>query len=98
MAMLGAAIWGLGKGVHESVIPAAVAPMVPASRRASDYGLFTGAYGLFWFGGSAVIGLLYDRSLAAVIGFCVAFEILAVPLFYWAASSAQGVDVAEYCR
>jgi MFS family permease len=29
MALIGAAIWGLGMGVHESIIPAAVAPMVP---------------------------------------------------------------------
>jgi predicted MFS family arabinose efflux permease len=30
IALLGAAIWGLGMGVHESIIPAAVAPMVPS--------------------------------------------------------------------
>jgi hypothetical protein len=30
-ALLGAALWGLGMGVHESIIPAAVAPMVPNS-------------------------------------------------------------------
>jgi predicted MFS family arabinose efflux permease len=84
-ALLGAAVWGLGKGVHESIIPAAVAPMVPANRRASAYGLFTAGYGLFWFVGSAAIGLLYERSLTAVIAFCVVFELAAVPLFAWVA-------------
>jgi MFS family permease len=29
-ALVGAAIWGLGMGVHESIIPAALAPIVPA--------------------------------------------------------------------
>src|SRR5207248_1106558 len=29
-ALVGVALWGLGIGVHESIIPAAVAPMVPA--------------------------------------------------------------------
>ncbi|OIQ84576.1 major facilitator superfamily protein [mine drainage metagenome] len=48
-ALLGAAIWGLGMGVHESIIPAAVAPMVPVARRASAYGLLEPA-GFVWTG------------------------------------------------
>ena len=35
-------------GVQESIIPAAVAPMVSPDRRASAYGLFTGVYGTAW--------------------------------------------------
>jgi MFS family permease len=81
MALLGAAIWGLGMGVHESIIPAAVAPMVPTERRASAFGLFTAGYGVFWFLGSAAIGILYDISLPALIGFCVFTQVAAVPLF-----------------
>ena len=42
-------LWGVGMGVHESIIPAAVAPMVPPERRASAFGLFTGGYGIAWF-------------------------------------------------
>ncbi|HLN22866.1 MAG TPA: MFS transporter [Patescibacteria group bacterium] len=83
MALLGAAIWGLGMGVHESIIPAAVAPMVPSHRRASAFGLFTAGYGLFWFLGSAVIGILYDRSVPATVAFCVIAELAAVPFFLW---------------
>jgi predicted MFS family arabinose efflux permease len=81
LALAGAAIWGLGMGVHESMIPAAVAPMVPAERRASAYGLFTALYGTFWFLGSVAIGWLYDHSLAAVVAFCVVAEVAAVPFF-----------------
>jgi MFS family permease len=80
-ALAGAALWGLGIGVHESIIPAAVAPMVPPGRRASAYGLFTGGYGVFWFLGSAAIGILYDVSLPATIAFCVVLELAAVPIF-----------------
>lgn len=80
-ALAGAAVWGLGMGVHESIIPAAVAPLVPPQRRASAYGLFTAGYGLFWFLGSAVIGILYDRSVPATIAFCVALELAAIPIF-----------------
>ena len=82
-ALAGAAIWGLGMGVHESIIPAAVAPMVPAHRRASAFGLFTAGYGIFWFLGSAAIGILYDVSLPAVIAFCVITQLAAVPIFIW---------------
>ena len=83
MSLLGAAIWGMGMGVHESIIPAAVTPMVPMHRRASAFGLFTGSYGIFWFLGSAAIGFLYDRSLPLTIIFCVATQLMAVPLFIW---------------
>jgi predicted MFS family arabinose efflux permease len=85
VALAGAAVWGLGMGVHESIIPAAVAPMVPPERRASAFGLFTAAYGVFWFLGSAAIGILYDRSLALTIVFCVAAELAALPMFFWVA-------------
>jgi MFS family permease len=82
-ALVGAAIWGLGMGVHESIIPAAVAPMVPPARRASAFGLFTAGYGVFWFLGSAAIGILYDHSVPAVIAFCAAAQIAALPFFFW---------------
>ncbi len=78
--LVGATLWGLGMGVQESIIPAAVAPMVSPDRRASAYGLFTGAYGIAWFLGSVVIGALFSLSLGAVVAFCAAAELLAVPL------------------
>ncbi len=80
-ALAGSAVWGLGMGVHESIIPAAVAPMVPPERRASAYGLFTAGYGLFWFLGSAAIGIIYDLSLMGTIAFCIALQLAAIPVF-----------------
>jgi len=88
MALAGMAVWGLGMGVHESIVPAAVAPMVPAERRASAYGLFSAAYGLAWFLGSALIGFLYDRSLTVTVAACVALEVAAIPFFAVAARLA----------
>jgi MFS family permease len=83
VALAGAAIWGMGIGVHESIIPAAVTPMVPSNRRASAFGLFTAGYGIFWFLGSAAIGFLYDHSIAWTIAFCMATQLAAVPVFLW---------------
>jgi MFS family permease len=67
LSLLGAGLWGLGIGVHESIIPAAVAMIVPAQRRASAYGIFTAGYGVSWFVGSAAIGALYDVSIPALV-------------------------------
>ncbi len=81
LALLGAAIWGLGMGVHESIIPAAVSPMVSPRRRATAFGIFTAGYGTLWFIGSTVIGILYDISLSLMIAFCVVTQLIAVPIF-----------------
>ncbi|MHB1876775.1 MAG: MFS transporter [Streptosporangiaceae bacterium] len=79
-ALAGVALWGLAMGVQESIIPAAVAPMVSADRRASAYGLFTGGYGTAWVLGSVVIGLLFGVSLGAVTVFAVVAQLAAIPL------------------
>ncbi|QDP98691.1 MFS transporter [Microlunatus elymi] len=78
-SLIGVCIWGLGMGVHESIIPAAVAPMVPADRRAGAYGLFTSVYGIAWFAGSTAIGALFNLSLIAVVVFAIAAELAAIP-------------------
>jgi predicted MFS family arabinose efflux permease len=79
-SLIGVCLWGLGMGVHESIIPAAVAPMVSPDRRASAYGLFTGVYGIVWFLGSTAIGALFSVSLTIVVAFALATEIAAIPL------------------
>jgi MFS family permease len=79
-ALVGVALWGIGMGVHESIVPAAVARMVPRERRASAYGLFTAGYGIAWFAGSALMGILYDVSFPALIGFSIGAELAAIPL------------------
>jgi predicted MFS family arabinose efflux permease len=78
-ALAGMALWGLGMGVQESIIPAAVAPMISSDRRASAYGLFTGIYGTAWVLGSVVIGVLFNVSLGAVTAFAVAAQLAALP-------------------
>jgi predicted MFS family arabinose efflux permease len=72
---------GLGIGVHESIIAAAVAEMVPADRRASAYGIFNTAYGVCWFVGSALMGILYDFSIPALVLVSDAAELAAIPWF-----------------
>jgi MFS family permease len=83
VALLGAAVWGLSIGVQESLIPAALTPLVSSRRRASAFGLFTAGYGVSWFLGSVVMGLLYEYSLSAMIAFCIILESAAIPVFAW---------------
>ena len=60
----------------------------PPDRRASAYGLFTGAYGTAWLLGSIVIGLLFNISLGPVGGVRVPAELTAIPLILRAAGTA----------
>ncbi|HLI58592.1 MAG TPA: MFS transporter [Solirubrobacteraceae bacterium] len=77
----GIVLWGLGSGVQESIIPAAVGQMVSSDRRASAFGIFTGVYGVAWFAGSTAIGLLYGVSLVMIVVFSVASQLVALVPF-----------------
>jgi MFS family permease len=79
-AAAGMALWGIGLGAQESIVRAAVAGMAPAERRGTAYGLFNAVYGIAWFGGSVLLGVLYDRSLPALVGVAVALQLVAVPV------------------
>lgn len=80
-SLAGVILWGLGSGVQESIIPAAVSRMVSRDRRASAFGIFTGGYGIAWFVGSTAIGLLFDVSLPLVVAFSLLAELAALPCF-----------------
>ncbi len=79
-AMIGIALWSIGVGAHESLMRAIVANMVPINKRASAYGVFNTGFGLFWFLGSFLMGVLYDVSIPALVIFSVVIQLLAVPL------------------
>jgi predicted MFS family arabinose efflux permease len=83
LALIGMALWGVGMGAQESIMRAAIAGMVPPDRRGSAYGVFNTGFGLFWFLGSALIGVLYDISLPALIAFSVTAQLAAVVLLVW---------------
>jgi MFS family permease len=81
LVWIGAVIWGLAMGVHESTMRAAVADLVPASRRGAGYGTFTAVYGLAWLAGAAVIAALYSSSVGAAETFVVAVQVVALAAF-----------------
>jgi predicted MFS family arabinose efflux permease len=77
-ALIGALLWGIGLGAHESVMQAAVARMVPHERLGSAYGVFGLVFGAAWFVGSAALGALYDWSVPAAVMLAVVSQLCAV--------------------
>jgi len=69
-------------GAQESVLRAVVAELVPRDRRATGYGVFNAGFGLAWFAGSALMGLLYERSRIALAAFSVTAQLASLPLLY----------------
>lgn len=81
IAMLGMILWGVGIGVQESIMRAVIAGMVSADRRATAYGIFNAGFGVFWFLGSALMGILYDMSIFSLTLFSVLAQLASLPLF-----------------
>jgi MFS family permease len=80
LALLGMVFWGVGMGAQESIMRAAVAAMVVSAKRGSAYGIFNSGYGLFWFFGSAVMGILYTRSIMFLVIFSVSLQLISIPV------------------
>jgi len=78
LALIGTILWGVGIGVHETVMSAAIAQFVPAAQRARAYGKFTAIFGICWFAGSVVLGFLYDRSLTVTVWVAVLAQLLGI--------------------
>lgn len=76
-ALAGMIIWGIGMGAQESIMRAEIAGMVPPEKRGTAFGTFNAAYGLFWFAGSALMGLLYDISLHGLVIFSITAQLVA---------------------
>jgi MFS family permease len=87
LVLVGMALWGIGLAAQESLMKAALADLIPTNRRAYGFGAFSLAFGIFWFAGSAVMGLLYDQNITLVVLFSVVVSLLALPVF-WLAKNA----------
>jgi MFS-type transporter involved in bile tolerance (Atg22 family) len=86
-AFLGMVLWGLSMGAQDSLLKALLAPIIPAGKRSSAFGLFDTVYGLAWFAGSALMGLFCDMSILALVVFSIAMQLAALPLFAIAAKA-----------
>lgn len=81
LSWIGVILWGIGMGWQESIMRSVIADITPQSKRGSSFGIFNTVYGIFWFLGSVIIGILYDFSITALVIFSVIIQIASIPLY-----------------
>ena len=80
-AQAGAALWGAGIAVQDALLLALVASVLARRRRATSFGLYDLIIGGAWFAGSAVAGMLLDRSTLGLVLFSTLLQLAAIPFF-----------------
>jgi MFS family permease len=80
-AVAASACWATGMGAQDGSLRSGIAEVVSMSKRGGAFGAFNGVYGVAWFAGSAVMGVLYDHSIAALVGFGMAMQAVSAVFF-----------------
>src|SRR6266536_1904906 len=81
-AFIGMIFWGIGMSAQGSLFQAMLTGVIPPEKRSTAFGLFDTGYGIAWFLGSAIMGLLYEKSILAVALFSVCLQLAALPFFF----------------
>lgn len=81
-AIASVACWATGLGAQDACLRAGIATVISMNKRGSAFGAFNGVYGVMWFLGSAVMGLLYSRSLGALVMFGIVAQLAAAFMFF----------------
>jgi len=81
-AIASVACWATGLGAQDACLRSGIATVVSMNKRGGAFGAFNGVYGVMWFLGSAAMGLLYSRSLAALVAFGVLAQLGAAVMFF----------------
>ena len=79
--LAGVSLWGIHMGMTQGLLATMVADTAPPELRGTAFGLFNMLFGVAWFGGSALMGWLYDVSIPTLIVFSVALQLAAIPFF-----------------
>jgi hypothetical protein len=91
-AEAGAALWGVGIAVQDALLLALVAGVLAHRRRATSFGLYDLVFGSAWFLGSAICGILLDKSVTALVIFSMLLQLGAIPFFTLGSKTAQPVS------
>lgn len=87
LALTGMMLWGVGMGAQDALFPALIAKITPSHSRASALGTFDAFYGIAWFAGSTLMGILYDHGIAFLVAIAVIAQLLgAIPLLTYAST------------
>jgi predicted MFS family arabinose efflux permease len=82
LVTLGVICWGIGMGAQESVMRAVIGSMAPPDRRGTAFGLFHSIFGVAWFVGSTLLGIIYDHSVVGVAVVSLVLQLLALPILF----------------
>ena len=82
VAFVGTVLWGLGMATQEPLIKPHVAPILPAARKATAFGVYDTGHGVFWFAGSTLMGFFCTRSVDALVIFSLCIQRVALPIFW----------------
>ena len=82
-AMTGVACWATGMGAQDAILRSGIAQVVSMNKRGSAFGAFNGVFGVMWFVGSAIMGVLYDHSITALVAFGLTLQLAAAGAFFW---------------
>ena len=88
LAVAGLLLWGVGYAVQDTLLKALIASVLPEGRRNAAFGLFYLGYGGGWLVGSVLAGVLYSRSLPALVLVAIAAQLAAIPIFLSGARQA----------
>jgi MFS family permease len=75
-------LWGAVMGIHETIMRAAIADLVPREKRGRAYGIFNTMYGISLLLGSTAIGFFYDINITYIMVFAVVMEMAAIPILF----------------
>jgi MFS family permease len=75
------ACWALGHGVQDACLRSGIAQVVSMNKRGSAFGAFNGIFGVAWFGGSVIMGVLYDHSIPTLVTFGIVVQVAAAVMF-----------------
>jgi MFS family permease len=73
--------WGVVMGMHETILRAGVAKILPAAKRGVGFGALNAVLGIAWFIGGSALGSLYNVGYWYLVSFSVALEICSIPPF-----------------
>jgi MFS family permease len=80
-AIPAALCWGIGMGAQDGCLRPAIAGVVSMNKRGNAFGVFQGLYGVAWFVGSALMGMLYSVSPAVMAALGVILQLAAASAF-----------------
>jgi MFS family permease len=75
--------WATGLGAQDATLRSGIAQVVSMNKRGSAFGAFNAVYGVLWFLGSVAMGVLYDRSLMALVVFGIVVQLISAGIFVW---------------